>query len=119
MKYLKKIGISLLYMISLILFLTFLITILSYFNLLNSHILTITELLILFVSLLIGGLIVGKKSNKNGWLEGLKLGLIFLLIIIILNFLFIKENIGIKNVLFYCIIISTITFGSMIGIQKK
>ncbi|MEG0026535.1 MAG: TIGR04086 family membrane protein, partial [Bacilli bacterium] len=86
MKYLKNIGISFFYIIIILLILTFIITILNYFNLINSHIMAILQIITLIISLFIGGVIIGKKSAKKGWLEGLYLGIIFLFILLPLHY---------------------------------
>lgn len=119
MNYLKKIGLSLLYIIGIILVSTFLITLLNYFNIISGTTLTISKILILTISLFIGGLITGKRSTKKGWLEGLKLALIFLVILILFNYLGLGNAPKIKNLLYYSIIIISCIFGSIIGINKR
>ena len=66
----------------------------------------------------ISGFIVGKKSNKKGWLEGLKVGLLFFLILILSNILFIKDF-SFKIIIYIFILILPSMVGSMIGILKK
>ena len=117
MNYLKKTGISLLYIIGFILILTFLITLLNYFNIISKNVVSVFKIIIPIVSLFIGGFIIGKKSSKKGWLEGLKLSLIFLFIFILFNYLGLKNNIEFKNLLYYLIIITSTCFGSMLGIN--
>lgn len=119
MKYLKKLGFSFIYIISSILILTFIITIFNYFNIINNKTISIFKILIPIISLFIGGYYIGKKSNKKGYLEGLKLGIIFSLFIIIFNFLVLSNSFKLKYLLFYIIIIISSILGSMIGINKK
>ena len=119
MNYLKKIGLSLLYIIGIMLASTFLITLLNYFNIIGGTTLTISKILILTISLFIGGLITGRRSTKKGWLEGLKLALIFLVILILFNYLGLGNAPKIKNLLYYSIIIISCIFGSIIGINKR
>ena len=85
MKYLKNLGLSFIYIISIILILTFITTIFSYFNILNDKITSIIKIIIPIVSMFIGGFWIGKKSIKKGFLEGLKLGAIFSCILVIFN----------------------------------
>ena len=119
MNYLKKTGISLTYIISSILILTFVITFFNYFNIINDKIISIFKILIPIISLFIGGFISGKRSKNKGWLEGLKLGSLFSILLIIFNFLAFNNSFEIKYLLFYLIIITSSIFGSMIGINQK
>ena len=119
MNYLKKFGLSLVYIIGITLVSTFLITLLNYFNIISGTTLTISKILILVISLFIGGVVTGRRSSKKGWLEGLKLALIFLVIIILFNYLGLGNTPKIKNILYYSIIIISCIFGSIIGINKR
>ena len=119
MKYLKKLGFSFLYIIGSILILTFITTILSYFNILNDKITSIIKIIIPIISMLIGGFYIGKRSNKKGFLEGLKLGGIFSCILIIFNYLALDNSFKFKYMLFYIILIISSILGSMIGINRK
>ena len=119
MKFIKNISISILYIIVSILLLTFITTILSYFNIISDKTLSIFKMAILIISMFIGGDYLGKRSDKKGWLEGLKLSLIFIILLIIFNFLAFKDSLSIKSILYYIIIIISSIFGSMVGISMK
>lgn len=119
MNYLKKLGVSFLYIMCSILILTFIITCLNYFNIINDKIISIFKILIPLISLFIGGIIIGKSSKNKGWLEGLKLGLFFSVFLLIFNFLAFSNSFKFKYLLFYLIIIISSIFGSMIGINRK
>lgn len=119
MNYLKNIGISLLYIIGIIIIGTFLISLLNYINFLGGKLLSIFKILIPIIALFTGGIIIGKKSNKNGWLEGLKLSLIFLIILLIFNYLALNTGFEFKNLIYYLILTISTCFGSMIGINRK
>lgn len=119
MKYLKNLSMSFLYIISSILVLTFITTILSYFNILNDEVTSIIKIIIPIISMLIGGFYIGKRSNKKGFLEGLKLGLIFSSILIIFNYLAFDNSFKFKYTLFYLILLISSILGSMIGINRK
>lgn len=119
MNYIKNISISIgLIIISLIVLILF-ITTFSYFNILNYTTSNIFKMFIPIISLFIGGFYIGKKSQKKGWLEGLKLGLIFLVLLIIFEYLGFDDKFEIKKLLYYLIITSSSIFGSIIGINKK
>lgn len=119
MKYLKKLGMSFIYIIGTLLILTLITTTFSYFNIFNDKVTSIIKIIIPIISMFIGGFYIGKNSNKKGFLEGLKLGLIFSLFLIIFNYLALFNSFEFKHLLFYIILIISSIFGSMIGIMKK
>lgn len=119
MNYLKNVGISILYVLGILFVLTFLITVLNYFNLISGKTLSIFKISILFLSMFIGGFIIGKKSQTKGWLEGLKLGLILLIVSILFNYLAFDKGFQIKNIVYDIILLISCMFGSMIGINKS
>lgn len=119
MKHLKDLGFSCLYIISSILILTFIVALLSYFNIMGDKVVSIFKIIIPIVSLLIGGFYIGKRSIKKGFLEGLKIGLIFSILIAIFNYLGLGNSFKVKYLLFYLILIITSILGSMIGINRK
>lgn len=117
MNELKKIGISLGFSFLFLFISIFIITFFNYISFFSSKSTNIFKFLFLLISLFIGGFISGKKSMKNGWLEGVKLGSIFILFFLISSLLF--QSFRIKNIIFYSIIMGSTTFGSMVGINKK
>jgi len=119
MKYLKKLSFSFIYIISSLLIITFFITLLNYFNIINDKIISIFKILIPILSLFIGGFYIGKNSNNKGYLEGLKLGGIFCLFLLIFNFLALNNSFKLKYLLFYLILIASTILGSMIGINIR
>ncbi len=118
MNYLKRLGISI--SISVITFISFLliITLLSYINVLKGNGIVIATLLIPIISIFIGSFSLGRKSNKKGWLEGIKLGAILIFIIFLIDALIFKSFI-LKKIIYYSILLITSILGSMIGIVNK
>lgn len=118
---LKKIGIALGISLAFLFLSTLLISTLYYFNIIGSNLFTIMELIIPLLSFLIGGIIIGRKSKNKGWLEGLKLGLILAILLLLISFLGFEMKFGVQTIIYYLIIVIITTFGSMIGInsQKK
>ena len=114
----KKYLISYTYTLGIIIIGTFMITLLNYFNLLSSNLANTLKLIIVIVSIFVGGFLLGKKSNKKGYLEGIKYSVIFILFLVIINLVIIR-NFDIKSIIYFLIIIGSSTFGSMIGINKK
>lgn len=119
MKYLKKIGCSTLYIIVSLLILTLITTVFNYFNIISDNATSIFKIMIIIISFIIGGFIIGKKSTKKGYKEGLKLGGIVSLLLIIFNYLALNNSFKAKHMLFYTIIIISCMLGSMVGIRKN
>ena len=119
MNFIKNVSLSILYIILTMVILTFILTLFSYFNIIGDKVVSIFKIIIPVVSLFIGGFLIGKKSLKKGWLEGLKLSLIFLILLIIFEYLALDQSFNIKNILYYLILSISSIFGSMIGISKK
>lgn len=119
MNYLKLLGKSFLYIISILLISTIVITLLNYINFFGPKLVTISKIIIPVVSVFVGGFIIGKGSKQKGWLEGLKLAAIILFILVILNYLILKQNWDLRNLVFYLIIAASTIFGSMVGINKN
>lgn len=117
MKYLKKLLKSFLYGVSSIIILTFIITLFNYFDIINGKLLSILKIIIPLFSLSLSGYMIGKNANKNGWLEGLKIGLIITLLIMIYNLIF--DTLTLKDIIFYLALIISAIVGSILGINKK
>jgi len=115
MNCLKNIGISCLYSYGFIFIFTFILTLLNYINFIDGAF-TFFMIFNLVVSVFIGGFICGKRSLKNGWLEGLKYGFIFLVILTLLNYFGYSSDLGIKYFVFCSIILVSSILGGMIGI---
>ena len=112
MKYLK----TTVYEFILILIFTLIYTILYYFNITSTsfnNALKIISFILIFV-----GIRIGRLSNKKGWLEGLKMALITIVIFLGLSLLF-KYKINVKEIIYYLITIVTLVLSSMIGINFK
>lgn len=119
MEFLKNSLKSLLYIFSIIIVSTFLVTTLNYFNIIGSKLLTIFKILIILSSMFTGGIIIGKNSKQKGWLEGIKLGLIVTVILVLFKYLGLNQKFLITNIIYYIILTISCTLGSMIGINKK
>ena len=119
MTYLKNIGISFGFILGSLFGITLLITFFNYINLIGSKTLSVLEILTPLIALFIGGFSIGRKSKKKGWLEGLKLSGIILVILILFQYLGLHIHFSVKTILFYILIIVSCIFGSMLGINKK
>ncbi len=114
MKYLKTIG----YEITLIILFTLIYSILYYFNITSSSVNNVIKIISFIFIFILTGINIGKLSSKKGWLEGLKISLITIILFIFVSLLF-KYNFNIKQVIYYLITSITIVLGSMMGINFR
>lgn len=92
------------------------ISTLSYFNIIgNSK--NIIMFIVFIIGILINSFLLGKKTNKNGYIEGIKLGLTIILTFIVIRLLLRKKIT--EKLLYYIIILITSIFGCILGINKK
>lgn len=117
MKYLKLLTKNLLITLIFFTISTLLLTIFNYFNIIGYQILNIGKIIIPILTLIFSGLLMGKKANKNGWLEGLKISLIIVVILIIITL--IMNEFSPKKLTFFLILIISGIFGSILGINTK
>ena len=118
MIYLKKIGTALIYFYGIIIIGSLIITLLNYFNLINSNFVSILEMFLSIIGMIISGFIIGKNSKNKGFIEGLKLGLITILMFIILN-LILNNTFEFKSLIYYFILLFSSIIGSIIGINRN
>lgn len=113
LKYLKCIG----WIIGINLVLSFILTLFHYFDVFSPNTMKTLKLLSVILSMFIGGIYIGRRSNKKGYLEGTKIGLVF--IVLILFFTILSKNFSFKALIYSFIILISSVVGAMIGIQKK
>lgn len=119
MQYIKNIIYSLGLMLATLFVFTFLVTILSYFNIMSDTLTTIFKMIIPIVSVLASSILLGLKSTKKGWLEGIKLGTLICILLFFFNLFGLNNSFKLNQLLFYGILIFTSIVGSMIGINRK
>lgn len=103
------------------LFLITLVFITSLLNLIGVNS-TITNLLIFIFNIslfFIFGLKNGKKASNKGYLAGLKVGGLFLLILIIISLFTSKNIFSLSTFIYYLVLILASTLGGSLGINKK
>lgn len=109
------------YIKSLIIFLSSIVTIpifLTIFNLLKLKTNRIMIIIIGAILMFIIGFILGKQSESKGYLNGLLLSVITILILVITSLIF-RFPLNINTLIYYVILAITTIFGSMIGINRK
>lgn len=119
MNYIKNFIKPLIFILGIIIIGLLVITPLNYFDVINGNITNIIKIIIPIISLFIGGFMIGKISNKKGWLEGLKLGIVTILIFILISYIGFNESFKLKSLIYYIILAMSSIFGSIIGINKK
>lgn len=95
------------------LILTFLLTILNYFNIISKNTINIISYIFTFIIIFVISKIVNHSNSKC--IEGIKLGLFFIIISLLLNLLLFKNGFTTKNIIFYCIYI----ISSILGVTCK
>lgn len=108
---------SMVYTISIILISTIILTIFNYFNILNGIPLKIIMLLIPLVAVFIGSFKIGRISNKNGYIEGIKYGMIWIILLLIVNL--ITKNFTLTSIIYYVILLLISAVAGVLGINKK
>ena len=108
---------SLLVTFILIIISSLIISILYYYDIISLNVLKYFKMFFIILSLFIGGVIMGKNSPNKGYLYGLRLTLIIILLFLLFGIIF--NNLSARKIIFYLISAFSITFGSMLGINKK
>ncbi len=117
MKYLKKVAKTILIISLFFILLSIILTALNYFNVISYQTLAVFKIIIPILSLGLSGFLMGKKSVKNGWLEGIKIGLIVTILLAIITAII--GEFAVKKITFFVILLCASTFGSIIGINTK
>lgn len=95
-----------------------LITTLYYYDILGSSFVNYLRLFMILFILFITSYKLGKKTEKNGYLEGGKFGLLNILVFFGISLLFFREDFKLRLIIYYIILLFTTILGSMIGINK-
>lgn|SRR5574344_2108829 len=119
MLYIKKVGKALLYMLIPLLIITLIFTLLNYLGIISYKVMDVIKFITLIVSIFIGGFIFGKDSKEKGLIEGIKLGVIVIVILVLFNYLIFNIPFAIKHLIYYSTILGSSILGSILGINKK
>ena len=83
---------------------------------------TITNLIIFLFNILaffFFGFKNGKKATNKGYIAGLKISGLFLIILIIINIFTTRSFFNLTTIIYYLVLILSGTLGGMLGINKK
>lgn len=110
-KFIKPILFFSIYLISIPILLTI-------FNLIKIETTRIILIITSSIIMLAIGFILGIKTNKNGYLNGLVLSSIIILSLLILSLIF-RFNLNTNSIIYYVIMVISTILGSVLGINKK
>lgn len=113
-KYLKLIGLF----IGIVLIFSLLLGLLNLVGL-NYKVTSVLNIIMMVMLFLIFGIIEGINTSKKGYISGLKIGIIFLIIMIIFNLIVFGSSFSISRIVYYIILLFSSVFGAMIGINRK
>lgn len=115
MKYLKMITLY----VTLFFILNLIITTLSYFGIVNDNTILLLKRISMVITNLVTGLYIGMNSKKKGYLEGIKIGIIVSILMILLTVFIPMLDLSINSFIYYLLTIGILTLGSTIGINLK
>jgi len=113
MKYGSKLFLAIIEIIILL----FLVTIPYYFDLIGDKTYSFIKLILVLGSIFWNAYLLGKDTSQKGYLEGIKYGSILIIIFFLIHLLL--GNLHVKVLLYYVLILTSSTLGSMIGISRK
>ena len=103
------------YLMGLIVIMTFIFSLVSYFFNFTS---IIIKVIIPIISLLVASIILGKNVKEKAYIEGIKFSVIYIALITILKLIF-KTSFDYKVIIVYILMILTSIIGAMIGINIR
>ena len=96
---------------------TLVINILYYFDIINNNTIRYFKMIVSILCFFIGGIYMGKNSPNKGYIYGLRLSLITIIIFTVMGIIF--NNLKLSRLIYFLIVTFCITFGAMLGINKK
>jgi len=113
--YLKDIG----YVFGIIIIGLFIFTCLNYFNIISDKVMSVLKILLPVIALGFGGFYLSKNSSKRGIVEGIKIGVLISIFILLISLLGFNDKFEWKNLIYYLILIISSMGGGIIAKQKK
>lgn len=115
----KNYLISIGYFLLVVAIFSIILTIFNYYDIITGNLFKIIKILIPSLALFVGGFKVGNSATKKGYIEGIKLGLIMVILLFLFGYLGFNASFNISLILYYIILIISSILGAMIGINKK
>lgn len=95
------------------------ISTLYYFDIIGSGLVNYLRLFTIFLILFFTSYKLGKNTEKNGYLEGLKFGTFHIIIFFLISIIAFRSDFRLRIILYYLILLAISALGSMIGINKS
>lgn len=118
MKLAKYYGITLLWFLGFLLGGSIVVS-LFYYTFLPSKVVNIFIFLYIGIVFFFFGYKFGLKAEARGFVEGLKISFILVLVLILFNLIFSQQSFSLLRMLYYIVLVFSGTIGSMIGINRK
>lgn len=113
----KKLFISLGYFFAYLLIAILFLSIFNYFKLFGTGFIKVLKFFLLILGVGMFSYLLGKKSVKNGYLEGLKFGGIIIFAFLLISLA--SKTFEVKSLVYYLIIMLVSILSSMFGINHK
>lgn len=114
LNYLKYIGIFILFIIGIAL-----ITSLINLTGLNTNLINKLAIILTALSFFIISAMASKNFNEKGYILGIKLGLLFVLLMVFINLIFFKSSFSIDRIIYYIILVFSSILGGSFGKNLK
>ena len=110
LEYLKYIGLFLIFILVITLFT-------SLINLTNLNTIIISKISIILtaISFFIISTIASHKLNEKGYILGIKLGLLFIILMLLINLIIFKSSFNIDRIIYYIILLASSILGGSFG----
>lgn len=118
MKYLKDYGMTLLKFLGFLIGGSIVIS-LFYYLLFSTKVVNIITFIYMIFIFLLFGFKIGKKTENKGFIAGLKIGLLLILVLLFFNLLFYQTSFSIIRVIYYMVLVFASVVGATIGINAK
>ncbi|MEG1305653.1 MAG: TIGR04086 family membrane protein [Bacilli bacterium] len=93
-------------------------TSLHYFGIMPYNVLKILSLIFTIIIFILMGINVSRTIRNKGYINGIIVGVIYVIILILLS-LILRENLTIKSLVYYVVLIASSTVGGIAGINIK
>jgi len=113
-RYLKLTGIF----IGIVMFSALLFGLLNLIGL-NYKITTVLNIVVMVILFLVFGFIEGLNTSKKGFVAGFKIGILFIIVLVLFNLIWFKSSFFVSRLVYYLILILSSVVGAMIGINRK
>ena len=97
----------------------FIFTFFNYFNIFSDKVTNVLKMILVIGTFIFSGFYLSKRSKGRGFLEGLKIGTILSLFLLLVTLLGINSSFEWRNLIYYLILIISSMTGGIIAKQGK